>query len=595
MRWLNAAEIVSSAQLATPNAALREAPEGMSALGAPWLDFMASAMSARASLLAADAGRAFYAHERRGRLPMPEALTPEIGVWEHDELVPQWNDGVLTEPKYFSFFQDAPLAAFNPNHRRKWRSHELLHGVMGFYWSPTMTRFEMYLGTRLNELVPVVHWYGFDELFRARCPQHQRALGREHCLACETHARAFWEVDRQDPARIEQAHQLAQSTIKHLHQEWDACMQELDHPRTVKTSWGALDSSSDSIGYLHSHWPRCTAWSFGAWMEQFMVDGVDYSSTLDHYAQRIVQKTHGLIYGDLEVDMARFERLRARRALQDVAYRLYIALEWLDEHASSTGAIEDQCFELLDHMAACAESLYAGNAMVDAANEAIGRACKIVHNWSTHWPASLVTSFDALGYTWQAAQDSEVDQVRQGIVSSYAITVEQKQWSPSTQDVRAFIEDQDAFDQLGTLRERFNLWSNAQDTSVWRECQEWADFECWAFALPLKDEQGQLFSGVPSGPDDFNPSDLRVNITARQRNFSAAFVSQLMGDDALGGESLDLMVVHFNQTMRMVLVDDEVRRVLDVVQEGATWSVSYWPLVQSLLLDGVLVWVPTPE
>ena len=592
MRWLDPCDVVQSAQRSQPNQALREDPAGMQALGAPWLDFMASAMSARASLMAAETGRAFYAHERRGRLPMPEALTPEIGVWEHDELVPQWSDGVLTEPKYFSFFQDAPLAAFNPNHRRKWRSHELLHGVMGFYWSPHMTRFEMYLGTRLNELIPVVHWYGFDELFRARCPRHQRALGREHCLECEAHAQAFWEVDRTEARRVEGAQHLAQQAIEHLHLEWDACMRELERPQIVRTSWQSLDSSSDAIGYLHSHWPRCTAWSFGAWMEQFMVDGVDYCSTLDAYAQRIVQKTHALIHADVGVNLERFERLRARRSLQDVAYRLYIALEWLDEASSSTGAIEDQSFEVLDDMAAQAQSLLKGEGDLRLVDEAIERACEVVRTWASRWPGSLAQSFDALGYTWRAPTQAEVDQVYQGVLSSYAITAEHEQWMPSAQDVRAFVQDQGASQRLGTLRERFNLWSSAQEVSAWQACQEWADFECWALALPLQDTQGQLFSGVPSGPGQFDPRDVRLNTTARQRRFSAAFVQQLLGEDVGEQQHPELMVVHFNQTMRMVLVDGHVRGVLSMLQGERPWRASDWPLVQSLLLDGVLVWVP---
>ena len=57
-------------------------------------------------------------------------------------------------------------------HRRKWRPHELLHGAVGFFWREDASRFETYVGARLNELLPVVHWYGLDEIFRPRCERH---------------------------------------------------------------------------------------------------------------------------------------------------------------------------------------------------------------------------------------------------------------------------------------------------------------------------------------------------------------------------------------------------------------------------------------
>src|SRR5690554_4427421 len=136
-------------------------PAGLRALapqmGAPMVDLTVTPLSARATMLGALSGRAFYQHELRLRQPMPEHLEPELAVWQAG-TTPQWSDGVLAEPKYFSFFQDAPFPAFNPNHRRKWRAHELLHGASKFFWHPQMTRFELYVSARLNELLPIIHW-----------------------------------------------------------------------------------------------------------------------------------------------------------------------------------------------------------------------------------------------------------------------------------------------------------------------------------------------------------------------------------------------------------------------------------------------------
>ena len=51
----------------------------------------------------------------------------------------------------------------------------------------------------LSELLPVVHWYGFDELFRGRCPEHAgRVLYQEFCSACEARriaASPGWSFD----------------------------------------------------------------------------------------------------------------------------------------------------------------------------------------------------------------------------------------------------------------------------------------------------------------------------------------------------------------------------------------------------------------
>ncbi|MFW5967821.1 MAG: hypothetical protein ACOCV2_09900, partial [Persicimonas sp.] len=310
-------------------------PEGLADLlegmGAPVLDMVVTPLSARAALRAAAEGRAFYHHELRKRVPMPEAQEPELPVWQGG-TVPEWREGVLEEPKYFSFFQDTPFPAFNPNHRRKWRPHELIHGALTFFWHPEMTRFEMYVGSRLNELLPVVHWYGFDEVFRPRCPKHRgEVLYQTYCAECEAAARPYWETDESwRKERREAAMRFAERGLEHFDKEWRACMEELDTGRVVEVDWPQLDASSDAIGYMRGHWNRVTAWSFGVWVETFLKDGLDYFSSLERYAEHQAKLACELLSGDVSTSRERFEARRGRRAVQDAAYRIYLALDWLE-------------------------------------------------------------------------------------------------------------------------------------------------------------------------------------------------------------------------------------------------------------------------
>ena len=105
-----------------------DALEVIQTLGVPASDLCITPLGLAAAKLGAQVGTAFFHHELRVRLPMPKHLEPELAVWG-EGTVPVWKDGILGEPKYFSFFQDAPFIAFNPNHRRKWPAHELVHGA----------------------------------------------------------------------------------------------------------------------------------------------------------------------------------------------------------------------------------------------------------------------------------------------------------------------------------------------------------------------------------------------------------------------------------------------------------------------------------
>ncbi|MGB1701026.1 MAG: hypothetical protein ACPHRO_13800, partial [Nannocystaceae bacterium] len=192
--WFPSAEALVERCVSTLGA-MESAPADLRAavelMGAPTWELMASPYTSRVSALAATAGISFVHHERRHSLQRAEETLGEVRGVAAFERETGWEDGVFITPKYGAFTLEERLASRDPNLRPKWRPHELLHRLVGFYWHPEMTRFEAYVGARLGELLPVVHWYGFDEIFRGRCAAHARAQRyRVHCPTCEDAARA---------------------------------------------------------------------------------------------------------------------------------------------------------------------------------------------------------------------------------------------------------------------------------------------------------------------------------------------------------------------------------------------------------------------
>lgn len=297
-------------------------------------DFLLTPLSARVGAMGAQLGCLFFHHELRMRVPCPSALLPEVELQE--PALPEWQNGILTEARYFSFGQDSQLQCFNPNHRRQWRPHELLHALSRFFWRPDMTRFELYLGARLNELLPVVHWYGWDEAFRPTCPRHLGQPRYElHCPACEAITTPYWALAQQPPELtrnlLDAASRHLQQGLEHWTSEWHTCLQELVSGRQQETPRGPLNASSDAVGYGLGHWNRLTAWSFGRWVEQFLIDGLDYFSSVEGLAGHLLRLHDQLFTAPILLVPAKMRAGQLRRILLDAAHRSCLALEWLGE------------------------------------------------------------------------------------------------------------------------------------------------------------------------------------------------------------------------------------------------------------------------
>ena len=161
------------------------------ALRVPESELLQSPISAKIAVMGFNDGRVFHHHEGRGIIPVHPSRAPDF-----ESADVEWSQGRLVLPKYASFALESASPPFNPNHRCKWRPHELLHSLCRFYWRPDMTRFEAYIGARLSELLPVVHWYGLDELYRRRCPIHVgQVLYRDFCPECESLAQESWQIN----------------------------------------------------------------------------------------------------------------------------------------------------------------------------------------------------------------------------------------------------------------------------------------------------------------------------------------------------------------------------------------------------------------
>lgn len=556
-------------------AAAASAPDGLLAaltgIGAPPLELVSTPISARVALLAASHGAAFFHHDLRGYIAMPPELEPEVEI---GGTVPVWIEGVREEPKYFSFFTESPLAPFNPNTRSKWRVHELLHGLVGFFWRPELTRFEAYLGARLCELLPVVHWYGYDEIRRPRCPIHAGTLlYRTHCPDCEALLSPYWQHADSDRA-VDLA--AAQRAMAHFDAELAAARQERRTGRRVITHRPRLDSSSDAIGYLKGHWNRLTAWSFGAWVERFLIDGVDYRSSIGGLIDHIVDTHTAMLSGTIAHDPQRAAVLRARRVLQDVGYRSLLALEWIDPDDAAAATLEP----LLDAAGQLAGDAVAGQSTAEALQQATLGLLDALAAHADRFPAPIAAALPALGLTWwrqEAHIRAGASQLGAGLVSAFPAAMEDIDPVAAASVVAA----EPGFQATASLRVRGGVLG------------EPVALEGWLNDLPRRDPDAELFAGVPEGA--VSPESLRLNTTLRRRRFAAPLVAELLDPSAIEapflGEdgTVELCAVWWGGVPRLIPLDPETAAAIDSVAAGEALSSES---IEALVAAGVAVYLP---
>ena len=584
-------------------------PEGLWELApgfaAPPVDLTVTPLTARSTVLAAEHGRAFYHHELRRRIAMPSGLEPEVSVWEGG-TVPAWSDGVLAEPKYFSFFQDAPIPAYNPNHRRKWRAHELLHGASRFFWHPQMTRFEFYVSARLNELLPVVHWYHLDEVFRPRCAEHEdTVLHRDHCLDCQKAAVPYWESTAPDEQRrVDAAEALVDRGWNHFEEEWEAITAEIETGRRVETPRPRLDASSDAVGYMRAHWNRVTAWSFGRWVETFLKDGVDYFSSLEALRHNVGDATHRLVGGTLEVSTEEYLARRTRSQLQDLGYRVLLALEWLDPESEDGRRAEEALMPVVDDSARVASRLLDEPEAIEEGLDQFARTCQVFSEVAPRFPEDVADGFLAFGYRFidpHVFAGAGVGQVFSGLEDGCPAAIDE--CSEPVETVRSFILAK-TFDEHGRLAGRFARWLDDADNdevAATPRVRQLARFEAFANAEPRSDREATHFAALPERAGKLRERSgvLRAHKTLRRDCFPADILSELTGQTLDQSGTVDIAASLVDGDFRMVVEDELTSEVLDRVTAGEPidqwWDFRLADAIMELLEFSLITWLPAPR
>jgi hypothetical protein len=563
------ADAVSRAVPADRTAALIEAA---ATLGAPVGQLLASPMSARVTGWGIQEGLRFVHHELRCAAPLGEEQLPELEVWDEQRPQPRWRDGTLLVPKYFSAFLDAPLPTYDPNHRGKWRTHEMLHRLVGFFWRSDMTRFEAYLGARLGELLPVVHWYGLDEIGRVRCPEHAGLRpGRSLCPDCEALQQPYWQSP--ESCHLDAAGGHAASALEHFRSEIEACRRELVTGEAHPTLRPGLDASSDAIGYLRGHWNRLTSWSFGAWVERFCRHGVDHFDTNAEFLDHVGRCFERLLAADIEVDTAAGEDRVGRRCLADLGYRALCLVELAD-----VDAVEDAVLPLVDRAADAFSSERLSPTDVGA--------------WITEVTAALrrvVSDEDAsatmsIGLYGQEPTPASVTQIQTGLRSALPRSL-------------AGVPDASLGSWAGVFAQSREFWAPEpigvrfahfveSCADVPRDVAARVSFEGWLLGTPRVDEEAERFAVLP---EDGGSGRVRPNRTMREATFDAAAVRAVLDDfDAHG--PVEVIAVHFAGEPRVIECDDDVRRIVQEARHGRCDGSD--PTVGVLLDRGFLVFFP---
>ena len=579
---LELSEAIESAYDSWPEAA-QSYFEG---LAVPPHSLCATPASAHIALLGMAQGAHFTHHELRGHIPLPNTLAPSQQVWEDEGTVPIWKDGILHAPKYFSFFLESPLPPYHPNHRSKWRVHELLHTWVGFFWHPQLTRFEAYIGARLSELLPIVHWYGLDEIGRLRCPKHiGKRLYRTLCPDCEALVQPFWTQPPFDEKLRTAALEHATHALDHFSREFEACLQEIQTGQVHETPRPNLDAASDAQGYLIGHWNRLTAWSFGSWVLQFCVDGVDYHSSLPQFAQHVAECFRGMLMGASSYSPAGAARQRLRQSVLDIGYRAYCVLEWVqDEEAERTilGCLED--------LAQTAHGLLDGTAEPSDAEMAIQMLDAAMASLESLLPEGVVQRYLAHGHvalSREEAGERGYAFVVEGLQNGLPDMLSQIEgWESVVGD---FIAAPD-FMAPKALRSRFADWLRVNDVFP-AEISTAVQIEAWLRDIPHKDEEARLFASMPS-QESWGDGTLRCHETLRRQTFSAAGVQLIFGWE-LEADTLALCCVWTDGSPQVFVESEEMTAVFAQVKAGEKPEQD--DTVLDLLDIGALVWLPKPN
>ena len=300
---------------------------------------------------------AFWRAELR---PLANADDPQAsldaGVADPDNGC--WRDGVLLQGRYQDFALEAPHASFDPNNSARWTPHELLHRAVGFAYRPDASRFWIAIGARLAELLPVVHWYGPDQMARL-----DGAIFDRQSDATQVEARmadvAWWQAAATPNGLAALRDQIEASVdwlgrgARHLEAELAACREALacgrwrslrGDPAIVD---GELDAATDAQAYALAHHRRLRDPIVEAALLAHTQEGVERFSDLAAFADHVERCFDALIFGTIELVPTEVERRRRARAKWDAALLAAVTGEpWAgDDYGDGDGDADDSAID----------------------------------------------------------------------------------------------------------------------------------------------------------------------------------------------------------------------------------------------------------
>lgn len=317
--------------------------------GVPVPEVMASPFSLRAVAMAVAEGVSHAQLWTRAPVAWPEVVDEHVADSRHGI----WDAGTLRTGKYQGFLQDEPLAVYNPMHMAKWTPHEMLHRICGTMGGQGVSRWAHYLGARLNELVPVVLWYGLDEVLRGEdASGFDRARASARPWVADTEC-VWWQTEGSQGAEATgRSVQWLRHGLAHFGREWDALQRERDGEGRVSVPWDGLDASSDALAYVRRHGDRLTERATLRLHERLPRDVSRLYREVSALADRVESVLDGLLFGTVEVDAAQAASRRDARVLWD----------WLQRGAQQGWTVFRPWFPLLDEACVAMQGAWEGAA-----------------------------------------------------------------------------------------------------------------------------------------------------------------------------------------------------------------------------------------
>ena len=382
----------------------------------------------------------------------------------------------------------------------------------------------------------------------------------------------------------------------------------------TSTPRGSLDASSDAIAYVQGHWNRLTSWSFGAWIELFGRDGIDYASTPDALLGRVAPLLADLcdpaeslarLSGD--DDAPKRARRRERQRLRDLSARVLVAIERAD-----ADDVEASLWPALERCAAHCDALWESERGGEvesggtvSAWEELGHALAACSGLDEATRRGLMATgfmgpLPGRGNASSVASDAGLRQLRHGASSGLPDTCNDL----PLELVAAFAASPE-FSGVGELRGRLLAWvegggaralSGLEDLDPrFVDLAEWeasVRLEHFLRARPHEDTEHRHFAVLPEDAPD--PGEVRLHRTLRRERFPTEVVESLMGWPATAEAERSLVRIFVDGQPRVIEADADVDAVLDAILAGEAVDPAD-PLCASLFQSSFACFLPRPR